>query len=145
MIRTATPDDRGQLRDIQTHLREPNPPLLDYAIDGPPLTLVATAPDDTPVGYLVAFHDDEAAYVAEIVVAPEYRREGRARRLLVAAFDRLRESGCSRIRLAVHPDNDAARSLYESLGFEEVGREDGHYEDGSDGIVMGRELSSNAD
>ncbi|WP_135824130.1 GNAT family N-acetyltransferase [Halorussus ruber] len=157
MIRSARPDDREILREVQTHLREPNPSLLDYAVDGPPLTLVstarrfaprnrsgeerpATAPDDTPVGYLVAFHDEEAGYVAEIVVAPDHRREGRARRLLAATFDRLRDRGCSRIRLAVHPDNDAARTLYESLGFEEVGREEGHYEDGSDGIVMGRDL-----
>jgi ribosomal-protein-alanine N-acetyltransferase len=140
VIRLATTDDRETLREIQSHLREPNPPLLDYAIAGPPLALVSTTPDDTPVGYLVAFHDEEAGYVAEIVVAPDHRREGRARRLLGAAFDRLRDEGCARIRLAVHPDNDAARRLYESMGFEEAGREEGHYDDGSDGIVMGRDL-----
>ncbi|USZ67449.1 GNAT family N-acetyltransferase [Halorussus salilacus] len=138
MIRDARPDDRDRLRDLQSHLREPNPPLLDYAIEGPPLVLVTTDGDD-PVGYLVAFHDGEAGYVAELVVAPECRREGRARRLLGAAFDRLRESGCSRVRLAVHPENDAARRLYESLGFEEVDREEGFYADGSAGIVLGRE------
>jgi ribosomal-protein-alanine N-acetyltransferase len=157
VIRRARPEDRERLREVQTHLREPNPPLLDYAIDGPPLTLVSTArreaprsgsgeerlattSDDDPVGYLVAFHDDETGYVAEIVVTPAYRREGRARRLLAAAFDSLREAGGDRIRLAVHLDNDAARILYESMGFEEVSREEGHYEDGSDAIVMSRDL-----
>ncbi|WP_276302066.1 GNAT family N-acetyltransferase [Halorussus lipolyticus] len=140
MIRPAEPADRETLREVQTHLREPNPPLLDYAIEGPPLTLVTTAPDDTPVGYLVAFYDDEAGYVAELVVAPDYRREGRARRLLGGAFDRLRDAGCSRIRLAVHPDNDAARTLYESLGFADVGREEDHYDDGREAIVMTRDL-----
>jgi ribosomal-protein-alanine N-acetyltransferase len=140
VIRPARSDDRERLRKIQTHLREPNPPLLDYAIDGPPLTLVSTASDGDPTGYLVAFHDDEAGYVAEIVVAPEHRREGRARRLLAAAFDRLRETDCDRIRLAVHPDNDAARTLYDSMGFEGTGREADHYDDGSGAIVMGRDL-----
>ena len=157
MIRPARPDDRERLREVQTHLREPNPPLLDYAIDGPPLTLIATArreaprsesgeerpattPAADPAGYLVAFHDDEAGYVAELVVAPEYRREGRARRLLAAAFDRLSEAGCDSIGLAVRPDNDAARALYESMGFEKTGREADHYDDGSDAIVMNRDL-----
>jgi ribosomal-protein-alanine N-acetyltransferase len=140
VIRPARPDDRERLREVQTHLREPNPPLLDYAIEGPPLTLVSTAPHGNPAGYLVAFYDDEAGYVAEIVVTPDHRREGRARRLLGAAFDCLQGAGCSTIRLTVHPDNDAARTLYESIGFEEVGRETDHYEDGSDGIVLARDL-----
>jgi len=139
VIRPARPADRERLRDLQTNLREPNPPLLDYAVDGPPVVLVSTA-SNTPVGYLVAFHDGETGYVAEIAVAPTHRREGRARRLLSAAFDHLRSEGCSEIRLTVHPENDPARQLYESLGFGEVGREGDYYEDGSEGIVLGREL-----
>ena len=144
MIRPARPDERERLRELQTHLREPNPALLDYAVEGPPLVLVSTAsePDagGTPVGYLVAFHDEEAGYVAEVAVAPTHRREGRARRLLAATFDRLRAEGCSRVRLTVHPENDPARRLYESLGFEEEYREAEYYADGSEGIVLGREL-----
>ena len=139
MIRLARPDDRERLRELQSHLREPNPPLLNYAIDGPPLVLISDE-NGTPVGYLVAFYTDEAGYVAEIAVAPEHRREGRARRLLVTAFDRLREEGCSRIRLAVHPENEPARRLYQSLGFEEAGREEEYYADGSEAIVMERTL-----
>lgn len=139
MIRAAEAGDRERLRQLQTHLREPNPTLLDYAVDGPPLVVVSTAAG-TPVGYLAAFYDEEAGYVAEIVVEPAHRREGRAKRLLAAAFDRLRAAGCSEVRLTVHPDNDAARRLYESLGFEEVGRVADYYEDGSEGITMGRAL-----
>lgn len=139
MIRPARPADRERLRDLQTNLREPNPPLLDYAVEGPPVVLVSTA-SNIPVGYLVAFHDGETGYVAEIAVGPTHRREGRARRLLSTAFDRLRSEGCSEIRLTVHPESEAARRLYDSLGFEEVGREEDFYEDGSDAITMGREL-----
>lgn len=140
MIRPARPDDRERLREVQTHLREPNSALLAYAVDGPPVVLVSATPDDDPVGYLVAFHDDEAGYVAEIAVEPARRREGRAQRLLAAAFDRLRTAGCSRVRLTVHPDNDAARALYASMSFEEVGRETDYYDDGSEAITMSRDL-----
>ncbi|MFC4447862.1 GNAT family N-acetyltransferase [Halorussus aquaticus] len=140
MIRPALPDDRERLREVQTHLAEPNPALLAYAVDGPPLTLVSAAPDDDPVGYLVAFHDEEAGYVAEIAVEPSHRREGRARRLLATAFERLRDAGCARVRLTVHPENDAAKALYTSMGFEEVGREADYYDDGSEAITMSRDL-----
>ncbi|WP_134671300.1 GNAT family N-acetyltransferase [Halorussus marinus] len=139
MIRTAVAADEPRLRELQGHLREPNPPLLSYAIDGPPITLVSVA-DGEPAGYLVAFHDGEAGYVAELVVAPARRREGRARRLLAGAFDALRAAGCSRVRLAVHPENDAGSALYESMGFEEVGRDPAFYADGSDARVLGRRL-----
>jgi ribosomal-protein-alanine N-acetyltransferase len=140
VIRLARPDDRERLREIQTHLREPNTALLAFAIDGPPVVLVSTTPDGGVAGYLVALHAEETSYVAELAVAPDYRREGRARRLLAAAFDHLRERGCTRIRLSVHPENDAARRLYESMGFEAVGREQAYYDDGSDAIAMEREL-----
>lgn len=145
MIRLARPADRDRLRDLQTNLREPNPALLAYAIEGPPLVFVSVTPDadqqaGRPVGYLVAFYDEDTGYVAEIAVAPAHRREGRARDLLGAAFDRLRDEGCSEVRLAVHPEDDPARRLYASLDFEEVGREDEYYDDGSEAIVMNRKL-----
>ncbi|WP_435175527.1 GNAT family N-acetyltransferase [Halorussus sp. AFM4] len=140
MIRPARAADRERLGEIQTALREPNPALLTYAADGPPLVLVSTTPDDEPVGYLVAFHDETVGYVAEIAVEPLHRREGRARRLLAAAFEGLRDAGCSRVRLTVHPANGAARGLYESVGFEAVGREPDYYDDGSAGVTMERAL-----
>ena len=174
MIRPARSADRATLRDLQTHLAEPNPALLHYAVDGPPLVLVSVGrrkaprtgsgedcvarsateserrsreqrpasatPKDDPVGYLVAFYDGETGYVAELVVAPAYRREGRARDLLATTFDRLRDEGCSSVGLAVHPDNDAGRRLYESTGFEERGREDDYYDDGRAAVMMGRDL-----
>jgi ribosomal-protein-alanine N-acetyltransferase len=139
VIRPARLDERERLHALQSNLREPNSALLAYAVEGPPLVLVATE-NGVPVGYLVAFYDDEGGYVAEIAVAPAHRREGRAKRLLTTIFDRLRNEGCSRVRLAVHPENEAARELYQSLGFEEVYREDEYYDDGSEGIVLGREL-----
>lgn len=141
MIRDACEVDREQLRALQTNLREPNPALLTYAIEGPPLVLVSAA-NGTPVGYLVAFYDEQSGYVAEIAVAPAHRREGRARRLLGVTFDRLRSEGCSEVRLTVHPEDAPARRLYESVGFEEVGREADYYDDGIDGIVMGRNVLS---
>jgi GNAT superfamily N-acetyltransferase len=54
------------------------------------------------------------ALVVNVYVEPAYRRRGLARRLMVAILDWCREEGIGRVVL--HP-TDAARPLYESLGF----------------------------
>ncbi|WP_327051057.1 GNAT family N-acetyltransferase [Halomicrococcus gelatinilyticus] len=138
-MREATADDLPRLQRLREFLPEPTPQLLEYAVDGPPLVLVSTAAG-TPVGYALVLADGDAGYVAELVVEPAHRREGRARRLLTAAFDRLRRRGCSRVTLSVRPDADAARALYASLGFEERDREENYYADGADALVLGRDL-----
>lgn len=50
-------------------------------------------------------------------VAAAYRRRGVARALMEAALDTAAEMGQARLGLAVEPDNDAAVSLYRTLGF----------------------------
>ena len=144
MIRTATSADLPALRALQSLLPETAPKLLVSAIDGLGIVLVAT--DETsagsgglPVGYVLVTTGPETAHVAEIVVAPDYRREGRARRLLTAALARLRETDARRGELAVEPDNHAARRLYESFGFEDVRREEEYYGD-EPAVLMARPL-----
>ena len=61
------------------------------------------------------------AHLAELVVHPAHRREGRARALLSAVIAE-QEPG-TRVTLTVAVDNDPARSLYESVGFEAIGRQ----------------------
>jgi ribosomal-protein-alanine N-acetyltransferase len=75
---------------------------------------VTTAGDGSgPVGYLLAV-TGPATHVAEVVVGPGHRREGRARALFRALF--ARRPGP--VTVATAPDNEAALALYASLGFE---------------------------
>ncbi|RIL05395.1 MAG: N-acetyltransferase [Proteobacteria bacterium] len=55
-----------------------------------------------------------------IAVAAPHRAQGIGRRLLVALAQRARADGHPALSLSVSPDN-AARRLYESLGFRKVG------------------------
>jgi ribosomal-protein-alanine N-acetyltransferase len=96
--------------------------------------------DSVPVGYVIAMTGPETAHIAELVVAPSHRRSGRGRRLLAGALDRLRETGATSVELAVEPDNDAARRLYEAFGFEEKTRVTEYYEDGGTAVLMRRPL-----
>jgi ribosomal-protein-alanine N-acetyltransferase len=132
VIRPATPADRPALVRLQSHLPEPSPDLLDAALDDAALTpataLVSAAEDEAPVAYLLAVPGDGTTYVAELVVAPDHRREGRARALLAACAER---AGDDALTVTVAPDNAAARSLYRDCGFEKRGRLPDFFEDGA--------------
>ncbi|MCC6875200.1 MAG: GNAT family N-acetyltransferase [Sandaracinaceae bacterium] len=55
-------------------------------------------------------------------VHPEHQRRGVGRALMEALIERARSIGLRRLELNVRADNDRARALYRSLGFEEEGR-----------------------
>ncbi|RDI72345.1 GNAT family N-acetyltransferase [Halopelagius longus] len=136
-VRPARPSDRAALSRLQSHLPEPSPSLLAAGNEVGTL-LVSTdgdGPADRPVGYLLAVDSADGGHVAELVVAPAHRREGRASELLTA-YLRERPAG-TRVTLTVAPDNEAARSLYEAHGFEVAGRRRDFFESG-DAVVYER-------
>ena len=63
------------------------------------------------------------AYVERLVVSPEFRRQGMARRLLAAAEDLAKDAGKTTVGLHVSGNNLAALRLYEGEGYEEVSRQ----------------------
>ena len=65
------------------------------------------------------------AYLDHLVVAPEWRRRGIARRLVEHAVEIALAAGASRLDLTASEAKGAARTLYASLGFEE--RETGSF------------------
>ncbi|TKX73988.1 GNAT family N-acetyltransferase [Halorubrum sp. GN11_10-6_MGM] len=114
------------MRALQSHLRQPSPDLLEYGLAvGAARVSVANG---RVVGYLLPVDapNRPGVHVAELVVEPGYRREGRARGLLRAAIG----DADGAVTLQAHPDNDAALSLYESLGFAVVERRPDAYADG---------------
>jgi ribosomal-protein-alanine N-acetyltransferase len=133
-VRPARPDDGPALARLQSHLAEPSPALLAGALDATGVdglaaatVLVSTADCDDPVGYLLAVPGDGTAYVAELVVAPAHRRNGRASALLEACAA---AADADRLTVTVAPGNEAARSLYERRGFERVRRLPDFFADG---------------
>ena len=119
MIRDATPEDRPAVLRLQSLLPESTPCLLD----GVGTVVVSVDETDTPVGYLLAVVAD-GAHVAELVVDPDHRREGRASDLLSTLLANVD----GRVTVATTPDNYAALSLYRSLGFEVLEERPDYYE-----------------
>jgi ribosomal-protein-alanine N-acetyltransferase len=62
--------------------------------------------------------------ILNLAVAPEFRRQGIARHL----WDAFCEGPFGTIFLEVRESNEAARSLYLSLGFQELGRRPAYYD-----------------
>jgi ribosomal-protein-alanine N-acetyltransferase len=78
--------------------------------------------------------------IVSIAVEPELRRRGVGRMLMLELENRFRADRVKAIRLEVGVDNNAAIRLYESLGYETVGFRRGYYPDGSDALVMVKNL-----
>jgi ribosomal-protein-alanine N-acetyltransferase len=80
------------------------------------------------VGYVVALVMADEGEIADLAVAPDARRRGVARVLLERVASDAMEGGVRALYLEVRESNAAARALYESLGFAQVGRRRGYYQ-----------------
>ena len=73
--------------------------------------LVSPSADETQAGEL---------YLDSLAVLPEYRRQGIARKLLLATKERANLLGLPRVGLLVDKDNPVGEALYTSVGFQYV-------------------------
>jgi ribosomal-protein-alanine acetyltransferase len=83
----------------------------------------------------------DTAEILTVGVVPPARRRGIARLLLADLLAEARRRGAREAFLEVRVDNDAARALYRSEGFAEVGIRRGYYAGGRvDAVTMRKEL-----
>jgi ribosomal protein S18 acetylase RimI-like enzyme len=80
-------------------------------------TILIAEIDGLPVGTAMAGFDGHRGWVYYLGVAPRFRRQGIARRLLAACERRLAEQGCPKVELMVRDGNPDAE-LYLRLGWE---------------------------
>ena len=126
-VRPARPADLSVVRSLQRLVSHPSPDLLD-AWPAVGTLLVTVDSDGDPVGYVLGVGD----HLAELAVAPEARREGRATALVDAYREHHSESS---LTVLVHPENDAARACYDAFGFRHDERLAGAF-DGDDAIRL---------
>jgi ribosomal-protein-alanine N-acetyltransferase len=100
-----------------------------------------------PVGELLGWAGvlvlGATAEILTVGVVPAGRRQGIARLMVADLLAEAVRRGAAEAFLEVRVDNVAARALYASEGFNEVGRRRGYYEAGRvDAVTMRRELSA---
>lgn len=100
--------------------------------------VIVASTDDaaTPVGFAFWRNAGDEAEILSIGVARRMQRRGCARALLGEIISAARGSGVRSLFLEVDVANAAAAILYQSLGFEKVGRRKRYYRNGGDALVM---------
>ena len=101
-----------------------------------------TLPGMRLAGYLILWLVVDEAQIQNIAVHPGYRGLGVSRLLLRQGLQEARRRGATWASLEVRPSNLAARRLYASLGFEEMGRRSAYYQpDGEDALLLNADLA----
>ncbi|MGI9245214.1 MAG: ribosomal protein S18-alanine N-acetyltransferase [Steroidobacteraceae bacterium] len=86
------------------------------------------------VGYGIVAMGAGEAHILNICVSQAMRGRGVGRQMLALLLERSVQAGMQDVFLEVRPSNTHAIALYQSVGFEEVGRRRGYYQ-----AVDGRE------
>jgi ribosomal-protein-alanine acetyltransferase len=114
------------------------------ALFGNPIVHFAVAEDVMTghvVGYVVAWFAADEAEIANLAVSEDARRSGVGAQLLDNALDVATKQRCRVVFLEVRESNAAARALYASRQFEEVGRRSRYYRKPvEDALVLRRDL-----
>lgn len=99
--------------------------------------------DERIIGYGVLSVAAGEAHVLNVCVDPAYQGHGHGRHLMRRLLDLARWHRAQRVFLEVRPSNPRAIALYDSLGFNEIGRRPRYYPahgGREDAIVMAIEL-----
>jgi ribosomal-protein-alanine N-acetyltransferase len=98
--------------------------------------------DQRIVGFLLAWDVADEVHLLDLVVEPEERRQGVARRLMQTLLEHSRSCRARTLLLEVRKSNEAARRLYEATGFSVSGERAAYYADGEDAILMRLDLEA---
>ena len=91
--------------------------------------LVALEPEtEKVIGYAGLLVMADEGYITNVAVFPEYRRRGVAEQIIQVFCDFAQGNHLAFLTLEVRPSNAPAISLYNSFGFEEVGRRKNYYD-----------------
>ena len=87
-------------------------------------------------GFLMAFHVLDECHLLDIATEEKFRRRGIGAALIRELMKRAGEKDGSVIYLEVREKNQAARGLYEKLGFVPVGKRKDYYKYPTDDAVL---------
>ena len=93
------------------------------------------------IGYLLAYAAADEAEIARIAVVKEFQRQGAGRALILGLETVCEANNITKLLLDVRESNEAARTFYTNMGFQEDGIRQRFYENPQeDDILMSREL-----
>lgn len=105
------------------------------------LSYRAVAANGELVGFVfITLAQDGAGHITTIGIAPEHRRRGLARQLMLRSEEALRNRKIETVFLEVRVSNISAQNLYRELGYSVVQKLEKYYSNGEDGYLMVKSL-----
>ena len=139
-LRAAGEPDLPRLHEIEAaaHAHPWSEPQLRRELSNGYATVLAAEPaaGGAILGFVVYWVIHDELHVLDVATAPEARRAGIGRALLVAALADGRGRGAHRALLEVRRSNAPAIGLYRSLGFLHDTVRRRYYADGEDAVLM---------
>ena len=84
----------------------------------------------------------EELHITFIAVNPLHKRKGLGRFLLSDLIKRSQSLQTNHILLEVKENNEPAKAFYKSMGFKTVGNRSNFYKDGSDAVLLNKEINN---
>ena len=110
--------------------------MLEHEIiDGNKHYTVAFKDDGEVIGYGGFIHVFDEGDIMDIAVHPKFRRQGVATAIINEFFDQSQFYDIKSFTLEVRDSNEAAKKLYEKMGFVCVGKRPGYYPDKEDACI----------
>ena len=113
---------------------------FSYELNNPLSLWLVAAEGDTVAGYVGSQTVMGESDMMNVAVAPEYRRQGIAEQLIIDLIRQLNDRNSKSLALEVRQSNLPAISLYEKLGFVQVGCRPRYYRNPKeDALIMRKE------
>lgn len=111
--------------------------FMDELLNGHAKYYVAVEENGAITGYIGLHHVLDVAYITNLAVAPDFRRQGIGKALLTKALETCRSMDISSVTLEVRESNKIAISLYRRFGFSAVGKRINYYRNPiEDALIM---------
>ena len=98
----------------------------------------------TKNGFLIGRVIDQDAEILNVIIHPDYRRLGKASKLISAFEKEAKDAGSLRCFLEVAESNSSAKKLYSALGYLKVGQRNNYYKfvDGrkDNAVILSKEI-----
>jgi ribosomal-protein-alanine N-acetyltransferase len=146
VIRAAVAEDLADVSALERKCyADPWPPSTFATLPENPQVCFSVAREPVAgrlVGFAIAWFVLDEGELANLAVAPGSRRRGLGRMLLDMIVDDARSRGVAQLFLEVRESNGAARALYSSQSFVEIGRRKQYYrKPPEDALILRRDLA----
>ncbi|MBE6532306.1 MAG: ribosomal-protein-alanine N-acetyltransferase [Ruminococcaceae bacterium] len=137
-LRRATASDAGAIAAMESEYFSDawgEKDILSY-ISSELSMCYAALSDGELIGYILGRKIVPEGEIYRVAVKKEKRERGIGSRLLLYAISSEREEGVESLFLEVREENAAARRLYSSAGFEEIGFRKNYYKSPDDNAII---------